>query len=71
MKRFEIGFYDVTKDDRHISFPEILDMAPYCTAECLKVRMYIYIYIHTYARTYVRYIRIFTMPLEDTKHLNV
>ena len=37
MKRFEIGSYDVTKDDRHISFPEILDMAPYCTNECTKV----------------------------------
>ena len=37
MKRFEIGFDDVTKDDRHISFTEILDMAPYCTTECLKV----------------------------------
>ena len=37
MKRFEIGFDDVTKDDRHISFPEVLDMAPYCTAECIKV----------------------------------
>ena len=40
MKRFEIGFDDVTKDDRHISFPEVLDMAPYCTAECLKVCAY-------------------------------
>ena len=36
MKRFDIGV-EVTKDDRHISFPEILDMAPYCTAKCLKV----------------------------------
>ena len=37
MKRFEIGFYEVTKDDRHVSFPEILDMAPYCTSICLEV----------------------------------
>ena len=39
MKRFDIGFDVMTKDDRHISFPEILDMAPYCTFECIKVRM--------------------------------
>ena len=38
MKRFEIN-YEVRKDDRHISFPEILDMAPYCTSKCVKVRM--------------------------------
>ena len=36
MKRFEISF-EVTKDGRHISFPEILDMAPYCTAKCVEV----------------------------------
>ena len=37
MKRFEIGFDEVTKDDRHVFFPEILDMAPYCTSICLEV----------------------------------
>ena len=37
MKRFDIGFDEVTKDDRHVSFPEILDMAPYCTTKCLEV----------------------------------
>ena len=42
MKRFEIGD-KVTKDDRHISFPEILDMAPYCTAKCLEVRIICYV----------------------------
>ena len=36
MKRFEIS-YEVRKDDRHISFPEILDMAPYCSSKCVKV----------------------------------
>ena len=41
MKRFEIGFYAVTKDSRYISFPEILDMAPYCTVKCLEVIVYI------------------------------
>lgn len=37
MKRFYIGIYTVTKDDRQISFPEILHMEPYCTNECIKV----------------------------------
>ena len=41
MKRFEIGHANVTKDSRYVSFPEILDMAPYCTVRCLEV-------IHTY-----------------------
>ena len=40
MKRFEISS-TVTKDSRHISFPEILDMAPYCTAKCLEVLNYV------------------------------
>ena len=38
MKRFEIGFHKVSKDSRYIPFPEILDMAPYCTVKCLEVR---------------------------------
>ena len=36
MKRFELG-YQISKDNRHISFPEILNMTPYCTVKCLKV----------------------------------
>ena len=45
MKRFDIGSYEVAKDDRHISFPEILDMAPYCTTECIKVAVDIATYV--------------------------
>ena len=37
MKRFEIDYNEVTKDNRHASFPEILDMAPYCTTRCIEV----------------------------------
>ena len=37
MKRFSIGYYNVTKDGRHISFPLILNMAPYCTSDCIQV----------------------------------
>lgn len=37
IKRFEIGHYRVTKDSRHVSFPEILDLAPHCTVDCVKV----------------------------------
>ena len=37
MKRFEIGDNEVIKDNRHITFPEILDMAPYCTTTCIEV----------------------------------
>ena len=36
IKRFSIG-YKVTKYTESISFPLILNMAPYCTNECLKV----------------------------------
>ena len=45
MKRFTIGSHNVTKDNQHVSFPRVLDMAPYCTAECLEVRMYVYTFI--------------------------
>ena len=48
MKRFEVGFNEVIKDDRHISFPEILNMAPYCTNECIKVRINICTYAYMY-----------------------
>ena len=37
MKRFEISNDGVIKDNRHISFPEILDMGPYCTTKCIEV----------------------------------
>lgn len=37
MKRFTIGSHNVTKDNRHVSFPRVLNMAPYCTTECLEV----------------------------------
>ncbi|XP_065906575.1 ubiquitin carboxyl-terminal hydrolase 16-like isoform X3 [Dysidea avara] len=36
MKRFNIGFYNVTKDGRHVSFPLVLDMGPYCTSDCIQ-----------------------------------
>ena len=37
MKRFEINHNEVFKDNRHISFSEVLDMAPYCTSKCVEV----------------------------------
>ena len=37
MKRFSIGSHSVTKDDQHVDFPRVLDMAPYCTKECVEV----------------------------------
>ena len=43
MKRFSIGSHNVTKDNSYISFPHVLDMAPYCTTECVEVRMCNYI----------------------------
>lgn len=43
LKRFEISYDGVIKDNRHISFPEILDMAPYCTTKCIEVRGNVYI----------------------------
>ena len=33
IKRFDLGGYSVTKDKRSVSFPEVLDMAPYCTTD--------------------------------------
>ena len=36
-KRFNIGDYHVTKNTTLMSFPQLLDMAPYCSTECLKV----------------------------------
>ena len=37
MKRFSIGIHDVTKDNRFVYFPHVLDMAPYCTTQCFEV----------------------------------
>lgn len=31
IKRFKLGCNSVTKDPRYLSFPEVLNMAPYCT----------------------------------------
>ena len=43
MKRFTIGRHHVTKDDQHVSFPRVLNMAPYCTTECVEVCVYAHI----------------------------
>ena len=40
IKRFSIGSYRVTKDDRRLSFYFVLDMAPFCTTECIEVYMH-------------------------------
>ena len=37
MKRFNIGSHNVTKDNRFVHFPHVLDMAPYCTSQCFEV----------------------------------
>lgn len=37
LKRFSIDDYGVTKDNDDISFPLILNVAPYCTKECVQV----------------------------------
>jgi len=37
MKRFKNIGETFTKDNQHISFPLILNMAPFCTRECVKV----------------------------------
>ncbi|XP_065906351.1 trichohyalin-like isoform X2 [Dysidea avara] len=36
MKRFTIGPYSVTKNSTYMSFPLVLDVAPYCSESCLK-----------------------------------
>jgi len=36
MKRFSIG-YTVTKDNQHVTFAPVLNMAPFCTTECVQV----------------------------------
>jgi len=42
IKRFIIGDYTVHKDSTHVSFPPILNMAPYCSNTCLEVHNYCY-----------------------------
>ena len=37
LKRFSIGSYTVAKDTDDVSFPMVLNMAPYCTSECVQV----------------------------------
>ena len=37
MKRFIIDPFEVTKNSTYMSFPLILDVAPYCDASCLEV----------------------------------
>jgi len=37
IKRFIIGEYMVKKDTTYVSFPYILDVAPYCSNTCLQV----------------------------------
>ena len=37
MKRFTVGPYVVTKNKAHVSFPPMLNMAPYSSDACLKV----------------------------------
>ena len=53
MKRFEISQYRVIKDSRYVSFPEILDMAPYCTDDCVKVRIHMSIAIQQKDLSYI------------------
>ena len=50
IKRFELGGYSVTKDQWSVSFPEVLDMAPYCTIDSddTEVRLSFLNCIHDY-----------------------
>jgi len=36
-KRFDLSGPTVTKDNRYIPFPAVLDVAPYCTDKCIEV----------------------------------
>ena len=42
MKRFKIEPDSISKDTQHIEFPLKLNMAPYCTTECIKVLINIF-----------------------------
>jgi len=37
VKRFSINSYEVMKNSTYMSFPLLLDVAPYCDASCLEV----------------------------------
>jgi len=37
IKRFIIGDVAVTKNNKFLSFSQLLDMTPYCSDECLQV----------------------------------
>ena len=54
MKRFTIGSHNVTKDNQHVSFPRVLNMAPYCTTECLEVCTYVDHYMCSYTVMHIR-----------------
>ena len=41
IKRFIIGRHRVTKDNRKVTFPHVLNMAPFCTKECVEVQLII------------------------------
>ena len=43
IKRFLIGTNVVYKNTKHLSFPNVLNMAPYCTNECTLVRTSVYV----------------------------
>ena len=40
LKRFTIGAYTVTKNKARVTFPPVLDMAPYSSNLCLQVCIY-------------------------------
>ena len=53
LKRFSIGSYSVAKDGEHVSFPLVLNMAPYCTSDCVQVLANIFhIIINTQLSSY-------------------
>nr|KAF6269189.1 ubiquitin specific peptidase 16 [Pipistrellus kuhlii] len=37
LKRFQQAGFNLRKINKHIKFPEILDLAPFCTAKCKNV----------------------------------
>ena len=62
MKRFNIGIHEVTKDNRFVYFPPVLDMAPYCTTQCFEVCMSVhaqvlYLYCQNIDYEFLIYVR--------------
>lgn len=45
LKRFTIEPDGIFKDTQHIKFPHKLNMAPYCTTQCVKVCYQLYMYL--------------------------